>query len=115
MTTSEIEQPEDTCVTGTEIIKMCEDHVLSTMASLAECQPGAKGLGNREIEEHAGLALSLPYQDGWLTWSLLHYLVQQGRFELVSYAPGTTGFKVISLLSLKLPHKTDARGVTIAV
>lgn len=75
---------------GNEVIDVCSNHILDVMSRLSECRPGAKGLGSGEIEEHAGLSLQLPYQDGWFTWSILHHLVQNGRIEAVRYPHGKT-------------------------
>ncbi|OIQ58493.1 hypothetical protein MOTE_18630 [Moorella thermoacetica] len=68
---------------GPKLIEILQHHVLRIMQQLAECQPGGPGATNKEIEEAAGLALNLPYQDGWLTWSILHSLLGKGLVEAV--------------------------------
>lgn len=68
---------------GQKLIEMLQDHVLRAMAQLPECRPGGPGATNKEIEEAAGLGLNLPYQNGWLTWSILHSLIAKGLVEAV--------------------------------
>lgn len=73
---------------GPKLVGMLEEHVLYVMRRLEECQPGGPGATNKEIEQAAGLALNLPYQDGWLTWSILHSLLRKGLVEAVPPGPG---------------------------
>lgn len=68
---------------GPELIAKLQQHVLETMRGMPACQPGGPGAGNKDIEEAAGLGLELPYQDGWLTWSILHSLIAKGLVEAV--------------------------------
>ena len=57
------------------------------MKTLPECQPEiGKGAGYRKIEEAADFDLDLPRQNGYLTWSLLWSLSEEGKIEVV---PGT--------------------------
>jgi hypothetical protein len=73
---------------GPKLIEILQHHVLRVMEQLAECQPGGPGATNKEIEEASGLALNLPYQDGWLTWSILHSLISKGFVEPVEMRSG---------------------------
>ncbi len=84
---------------GRKLIEMLQDHVLQVMQSLPECQPGGPGATNKEIEEAAGLSLDLPYQDGWLTWSILHSLLQKGLVEGVVIKQGRATRNKYRLLS----------------
>jgi len=72
---------------GKTLIRQLKEHVLSTMAGMPECaRNSGAGAGWRLIEEIAGLELRLERQDGWLTWSLIVSLVNDGLVEVV---PGT--------------------------
>lgn len=73
---------------GKDLIEMLENHVLSTMRKIDECRPNGPGASNKEIEEAAGLSLNLPYQDGWLTWSILHSLIEKGYVEAIPVKRG---------------------------
>jgi hypothetical protein len=75
---------------GEEIIRLCREHVLSVMADLRDCQPGAVGASNKAIEEAAGLGLNLPEQDGWLTWSIINSLIEDEELERVDIPRGKT-------------------------
>ena len=65
-------------------MQACKDHLVDVMRGMPECQPetGA-GAGYRLIEDIADLDLHLDGQNGWMTWSLLIALVQEGRIEVV--------------------------------
>lgn len=67
---------------------MLKQHLIKTMKSLPECHPRGPGAGNKDLEEAAELGLELPYQDGWLTWSLLHSLLHEGIVEAVATRRG---------------------------
>ncbi|MDI6905962.1 MAG: hypothetical protein QMC81_00555 [Thermoanaerobacterales bacterium] len=73
---------------GIKIIELLEQHVLNMMQELDQCQPGGPGTTNKEIELVAGLALNLPDQDGWLTWSILQSLLRKGLVEAVATRHG---------------------------
>lgn len=73
---------------GQKLIEMLQHHVLQVMQHLPECQPGGPGATNKEIEEAAGLGLNLPYQDGWLTWSIIHSLLGKGLVDSIVYRRG---------------------------
>jgi hypothetical protein len=62
--------------TGTRLISELKRQVLETMRGIKECQPDQMGVTYRTIQDLAGLALNLPKQDGWLTWSILASLNQ---------------------------------------
>src|SRR4051812_17370303 len=70
---------------GEHLIGELKTHVLRVMEGIEECRPGAPGVSYREIEHDAGLALDLPAQNGWLTWSVLAVLAEEGRVEAVRY------------------------------
>jgi hypothetical protein len=67
---------------GEKLIGQCKEHVLATMSSLPGCAPNGSGLRSKYIEKEAGLALNLPEQDGWLTWSILMSLVSDGKAQV---------------------------------
>ena len=67
--------------TGHKLIQDLKTHVLKVMAHLDECQPAGEGVSYRAVEELAGLGLELPAHNGWLTWSLLASLAQDGLTE----------------------------------
>lgn len=69
---------------GQELIEQCKEHLLATLRTLPECAPEGPGLRNKDIETAAGFALSLPRQDGWLTWSLLMALVRDNKIEFTT-------------------------------
>jgi hypothetical protein len=72
---------------GTRLVKACKEHVLKTMGSMPECAPNTgTGAGYRAIEQEADFDLQLDGQNGWLTWSLLIALAEEGKVEVV---PGT--------------------------
>lgn len=72
---------------GRRLIQTCKDHILSVMRGMPECQSGVgTGAGYRLIEDVADLDLGLEGQNGWMTWSLLIAMVQDGAIEVV---PGT--------------------------
>lgn len=72
---------------GAELIDELKQHVLRTMRGMPECAPGTgRGAGYRLVEEVAGIQVGLQGQDGWLAWSILVGLVQDGAIEVV---PGT--------------------------
>lgn len=53
-------------------------------ANAAGVRPEGPGLRNKDIETAAGFALSLPRQDGWLTWSLLMALVRDKKIQFTT-------------------------------
>ncbi len=65
--------------TGKELVGRCKKHLLATMRKLPECAASGPGLRNKEIEKAADFSLDLPQQDGWLTWSLLMSLLEEGE------------------------------------
>lgn len=67
---------------------LLQHHLLQVMQRLPECQPGGPGATNKEIEEVSGLGLNLPYQDGWLTWSIIHSLLGKGLVDSIVYRRG---------------------------
>jgi hypothetical protein len=71
---------------GDDLIGRCKHHLLETMRGMPECSPGGAGAGSRLIEEAADFDLGLRGQNGWLTWSLLISMVEEGDLEV---APGT--------------------------
>jgi hypothetical protein len=68
---------------GSELIQALLVHILESMQYLPECRPGGTGEPNRRIEEMAGLNLELTEHNGWLTWSLLQRLEQDGKIEVL--------------------------------
>lgn len=73
--------------TGTKLLQACKEHVLETMKNMPECAPrSGGGAGYRGIEQAADFDLALDGQNGWLTWSLLIALAEDGKVEVV---PGT--------------------------
>jgi hypothetical protein len=72
---------------GTKLIDACKEHVLATMRLMPECRArSGQGAGYRLIEQTADFDLDLGGQNGWLTWSLIMALAQEGKAEVV---PGT--------------------------
>ena len=72
---------------GPHLVATLKEHVLDTMRGMPECRrETGTGAGYRLIEEIAGLDVELQGQNGWLTWSLLMRLNQEGHIEVV---PGT--------------------------
>lgn len=68
---------------GSQLIEVLKQHVLATMRLVADCQPGGEGRGNVEIEQLCDLALYLPSQDHYVTYSLLCALIQEGVVERI--------------------------------
>ena len=68
---------------GEKLIKDIKNHVLDTMLGISECKENSSGVTYRDIQDLAGLALNLPAQDGWLTWSILSSLSQEGKVEAI--------------------------------
>ena len=66
---------------GRNMIQGLKAHVLQTMDGIDECNPDGQGITYRVIQDLAGLELELPAHDGWLTWSILASLVQDGKVE----------------------------------
>ncbi len=66
---------------GALLISGLKAHVLSAMQSIPECEPRGQGVTYRAIQDLAGLGLHLAAQDGWLTWSILASLRQEGKVE----------------------------------
>jgi len=82
---------------GEEVIQNLQDLVLEAMRSSPECAPGGPGLGNVEIEERCGLALSLSKQDHYITYSILQVLVRKDLVEIVRRRRGriTVHFRLL--------------------
>jgi hypothetical protein len=70
-------------IEGEKLIGECKQHVLATMVRLPGCGPNGPGLRSKDIEREAGLALNLPEQDGWLTWSILMSLASGGKVQVL--------------------------------
>jgi hypothetical protein len=70
---------------GKTIIQVLKNHVADTMRQEPTCAPGARGLGNIELEALCNLELNLDSQDHYLTYSLLHALVKDGIVEQVRW------------------------------
>ncbi len=68
---------------GERLIEDCKQHLVKTMRTLPDCQPGERGAGSFEIERAAGFGLALRRQDNWLTWSLLQRMSRDGIIDLV--------------------------------
>jgi hypothetical protein len=68
--------------TGKRLIRELKFLILQTMRRIPECAPGGRGVRYRIIQDLAGLELDLPTHDGWLTWSLLAALVEDGKVEV---------------------------------
>ena len=66
---------------GRNLLRDLKHHVLGTLAGLAGCDPEGAGAAGRAIKAGSGLSLSLPSQDGWLTWSIVVALVEEGAVE----------------------------------
>lgn len=69
------------------------------MQERPECHPSGTGLRNYEIEGLAGLGLQLARQNGYLSYSILHALVDDGKVELLSGTrshPTTYRLKVLA-------------------
>ena len=84
---------------GEKLIARCKQHILAAMQGLPERAPNWAGLRSKEIEREAGLALNLPEQDGWLTWSILMSLVSDGKAQVLR--TGKRGIR-----HFRLGHKT---------
>ena len=69
--------------TGERLVQQLKNHILKTMAGIAECKLNGTGCSYRDIQDLAGLALELPAQDGWFTWSILSSLNQDGKVDIV--------------------------------
>ncbi|MGH9437384.1 MAG: hypothetical protein ACRD22_05670 [Terriglobia bacterium] len=69
--------------TGEKLLGDCKEHVIAIMRTLPPCQPGGDGLTNMQVEKAAGLGLNLPEQNGWLTWSLLMALAEEGKVKIL--------------------------------
>ena len=68
---------------GEWLIEECKQHLIDVMGTLEECQPGSRGGRNSDIERAAGFAIDLPDQKGWLAWTLLNDLAEEGEVEVV--------------------------------
>jgi hypothetical protein len=71
--------------TGKKLIHELKILVLQTMRGIPECAPGGHGVRYRVKQDLADLSLELPAHDGWLTWSLLAALVEDGQVEVRRY------------------------------
>ena len=69
--------------TGQKLILELKNHILRTMEQIRDCSPEGTGVSYRIIQDHAGLRLELSAHDGWLTWSLLASLVQDGQVDVM--------------------------------
>ena len=67
---------------GKRLIYELKSLIVQTMSGIPECAPGGRGVRYRLIQDLAGLELALPAHDGWLTWSLLAALVEDGQVEV---------------------------------
>ena len=74
--------------TGRDLITRCKEHILATMRSIPDCQPGKDGTrcGFSRDRTRADFYLELPTQNKWLTHSLLRSMARDGTVEVV---PGT--------------------------
>ncbi len=68
---------------GHRLLEACKDHVIRTMRTVPDCQPGGPGAGSYEIERAAGFELALQRQDNWFTWSLLQRMARDGLIEAI--------------------------------
>jgi len=73
---------------GAALVERCKGHVLATMRALPECAPGGSGLKNKALGRAAGFGLNLRQHDGWLCWSLLTALAEEGKVEVVRRGKG---------------------------
>jgi hypothetical protein len=92
-------------VDGERLIERCKQHVLATMRALPECAPDCPGLRSKELERQAGLALGLPEQDGWFTWSILMALVAEGSVQVLR-----TGKRGVRHFRLASPTQASKAG-----
>lgn len=69
--------------TGRRLILELKSHVLQAMQQIGDCNQDEEGASYRVIQDLAGLRLELPAHDGWLTWSLLASLVQDGQVDVI--------------------------------
>ncbi len=69
---------------GGRLISELKAHVLAAMQGIPECEPRGRGVAYRAIQDLAGLGLNLSAQDGWLTWSILASLKQEGKVDAVN-------------------------------
>jgi len=69
--------------TGRRLMLELKRHVLRAMQQIGDCNQRGEGASYRVIQDLAGLRLDLPAHDGWLTWSLLASLVQDGQVDVV--------------------------------
>ena len=68
---------------GRWLIEGCKQHLIDAMATLEECQPGALGGRNSDIERAAGFEIELTEQKRWFTWTLLNGLAADKQIEVV--------------------------------
>ncbi len=68
---------------GARLVAELKAHVIQAMQGMPECDPRGPGVTYRAVQDLAGLGLNLPAQDGWLTWSILASLKQEGKVETV--------------------------------
>lgn len=68
---------------GQRLIGELKYHVLETMTGMPECQTNGQGIGSSSVQDLAGLNLGLSAQDGWLTWSILSSLADDGKVEAI--------------------------------
>ena len=73
---------------GRKLVEACKQHLLRVMARISACAAGGEGVSNSDLERAAGLALELPEQDHWFTWSLLKSLSMDHEVEVVARGPG---------------------------
>ena len=59
--------------------------MLDRMRREPECATGSRGLGNVELERLCDLELHLDAQDHYVSYSLLHSLMQDGLVEKVQW------------------------------
>lgn len=81
---------------GLQLVADLKRHVLATMAGMPECRPAiGSGSGSALIQDLADLDLDLRAHNGWLTWSVLMALIDDGLVEVV---PGTESRRRYRLL-----------------
>ncbi len=66
---------------GQQLISELKTLVLETVQGFEECHPGKSGVTYRQIQDVAELDLELPAHNGWLTWSILSALCEDGLIE----------------------------------
>ena len=83
---------------GGRLVSELKTHVLRAMQGVSECEPNGQGVTYRVIQDLAGLGLHLTAQDGWLTWSILASLKQEGKVETVSRGSRRLYWRITSVV-----------------